>query len=115
MDGTGRHTVKQRAGTRLSAGCPSYVQFARCYRDEGGRLDRQPEFTQVDLELAFVSQEDVKLLSPFRKAFIRNGSRGAPCASSSPPTVLVRLFQRKRCFDTFGSTLLGKNFAPLEP
>jgi aspartyl-tRNA synthetase len=78
------------------AGLGRYVQIARCFRDEDLRADRQPEFTQVDVEASFVTEEDIFALIEglFARIF--------PLVGIQPPNPFPRLTY-KEAMERFGS------------
>lgn len=81
----------------MVAGFDRYMQIARCFRDEDLRADRQPEFTQVDIEMAFVEREDILQTIDGLVAFLMQEVRGEKIALPLP-----RLSYRE-AMERFGS------------
>ncbi|MCU0292758.1 MAG: aspartate--tRNA ligase [Thermoanaerobaculaceae bacterium] len=86
------------------AGVGRYMQIARCFRDEDLRADRQPEFTQVDVEASFIEEEDLYALIEglFARIF--------PLAGIQPPATFQRLTYRD-AMERFGSDRPDLRFA----
>ena len=81
----------------MVAGTDRYYQIARCFRDEDLRFDRQPEFTQIDLEMAFVDREQVMALAEQMINVVFQTTRGISLAIPFP-----RLSYQK-AMDRYGS------------
>ena len=80
----------------MVAGFEKYYQIAKCFRDEDLRADRQPEFTQVDMEMSFVNQDDVIKMT---EGLIEHAFKAAGVEVKAP----FRRITYKEAMDKYGS------------
>jgi aspartyl-tRNA synthetase len=81
----------------MVAGFDRYYQVARCFRDEDLRADRQPEFTQVDLEMSFVDREDVLSLMEEMIAEVMKSIQGVEVPRPFPRLTYAEVMERYGC------------------
>ncbi|MBI2238323.1 MAG: aspartate--tRNA ligase, partial [Actinobacteria bacterium] len=78
----------------MVAGQDRYYQIVRCFRDEALRADRQPEFTQLDIEMSFVTEEDViALIEPLMARLVRE-TTGGEVATPFPRLTYTEALER---------------------
>jgi aspartyl-tRNA synthetase len=76
------------------SGVERYFQIARCFRDEESRADRQPEFTQIDLEMSFVDQDDVLDVVERLIAHLWNAGMGLHIPTPMPRMTYLEAMER---------------------
>jgi aspartyl-tRNA synthetase len=89
----------------MVGGVEKYFQIARCFRDEDLRSDRQPEFTQIDIEASFVTPEDIFALVEGLMAAAFRAGRGVEIATPFPRMSYAQ------AMDEFGSDKPDRRFA----
>ncbi len=89
----------------MVAGLERYFQMARCFRDEDLRADRQPEFTQIDLELSFIEREDMYALMEGMFARLWKGVLGLELKTPFPRMAF------QEAMDRYGSDKPDTRFA----
>ena len=78
----------------MVAGFDRYYQLARCFRDEDLRADRQPEFTQIDVEMAFVERDDILAMIDGLVAYVMKSVRGTEIKTPLPRHTYADMMER---------------------
>ena len=88
----------------MVGGIEKYFQIAKCFRDEDLRADRQPEFTQIDIEASFVTPEDIFVLVEGMLAALLRAGRGVEISTPFPRMTYAQ------AMDEFGSDKPDRRF-----